>query len=428
MKHLYLLFFFITSIAIGQEIGVTGKTFGDSITYSDPPNFRITSKEKINGKPKFDAFLLVMAKLNGVYDISGGMQEQETFNIGKIDVWGNNNDPRLWMDLHQTQVRTRVSRETKDGTFTGYMEGDFWGGNNHYRLRHLWFDYKFLHIGQDWSFFGDKDIWPNVMDWDGPPSGIWIRQPMIKLRFKLKNNWSVETGFEVSDAEITYDPNLDPELTKAYQNTPDFINTIKKSGDKGHIRLATIIRELKYKDQGSLASKFGYGAALSGLVKTRTSAKDLFQFQVVYGKGIARYLVSFGGLNYDAVPDGYGDLKTVPAIGGWASYEYWINKKWHANLVAGFSDFESHELRTLTINGPQPPYTGTDTSIELEHTYVLFNLMYDPIPNLSFGVEYNWGKKKDAYNGVISDGTEVVNALQQSRNANRVSFGAFFNF
>jgi len=178
MKHAFWSIFWccLVLFAMDQATAQTsGKTFGNEVTFVTPPNLRLVSTEKLNGKPLFDYFILVKAKLNGIYDISGGLQDYETFNVGQIDVWGSDNTQRFWMDMHQTQIRFRGQRETEMGTFIGYLEGDFWGGNKHFRLRHAWVDFKFIHFGQDWSFFGDKDIWPNVLDWDGPPSGVWHR-------------------------------------------------------------------------------------------------------------------------------------------------------------------------------------------------------------------------------------------------------------
>ena len=410
----------------GWEAG-SGKTYDVELDLPPgPPIFRMTAPDSLNGRPKYDYFMLVKAKFNGVYDIEGGLQDQETFNVGRIDVWGNDDSGRYWTDMHQSQVRFRGQRETAGGPLVAYMEGDFWGGNKHYRLRHLWVDYKFIHFGQDWTFFGDKEIWPNVMDWDGPPSGIWRREPEMKFYFTNDNRWQFDIGLGQPGAEATFGTDFADSLTAAYQPVPDVIGAIKKEGDFGHIRVTGIYRNLEYNSGTGTQSVPGYGGTISGFIRTSSVRTNPIQFQLYAGQGIATYVVSFSGLNYDAAVDGEGNLKAIPTYGGWASYEYFFTPKWHANLVVGLSNFSSHKINEFTIPGPD--YSATDTSIDLDHHYGLLNLMWTPEPGLTFGIEYNYGEKTSKYEGEIDTGSEVVSSLEKSRTAQRISFGLFFDF
>lgn len=210
----------VTSRTVAQT---TGMTFGNEVTFVTPPNLRLVSKDSINGRPSFDFFVLVRAKLNGIYDISGGLQGYETFNVGQIDVWGSDNTQRSSLDMHQSQIRVRGQRETGMGPFIGYAEGDFWGGSNHFRLRHAWVDFQFIHFGQDWSFFGDKDIWPSVLDWDGPPSGVWHRSTELKFYFDVLAKSRFEIGFSTPALAVAYNSDIDSTVSSASQRFPDVI-------------------------------------------------------------------------------------------------------------------------------------------------------------------------------------------------------------
>ena len=404
----------------------SGKTFGTEVEFVDEPHFRLASKELVNGRPKFDYFIYVKAKLNGIFDLDGGLQDQETFNVGKIDVWGTDDSHRFWMDMHQSQVRLRGQNVTKYGTVTGYLEGDFWGDSKGFRLRHLWIEYKFIHFGQDWSFFGDKEIWPNVFDWDGPPSGVWRREPELRFIFKRESGWQYEFGIGNPGAELTFNADVDNQVESANQSMPDLIAAVNKTTSSGHLRLTGIYRSLKYKTSGADDSVAGYGATFSGFIGTGKEKKNPIQFQVVAGQGIATYLVSFSGLNYDAIPDGNGKMKAIPTYGGWASYEHWFGDKWHANIVAGLSEYRSHEVAAYEITGPG--YQAENSEIELSYQYALANVMYDWLPNLSMGLEYNWGHKDTLHTGSIDTGEEIVARLEKGRSAHRISFGLFFNF
>jgi hypothetical protein len=414
----------------------TGKTLNsDAVVFNAPPHFRVTSKDSVKGKPLYDYFLLVKAKLNGAYDINGGMYE-ETFNAGKIPVWGDDDQKRFWMDMHQTQIRFRGQSETEHGTYTAYLEGDFWGGSKHFRLRHAWFEYKFAdlgndwsfvgHIGQDWSFFGDKEVWPNVMEWDGPSSGVWRREPELRFWFERNSGLRLEFGVANPGAEIYFDPAIDSSLTEAQQPLPDFIGAINQKFSFGHLRVTGIYRALTYQDNNDTRSVPGYGATFSGYIKTNDKTQNPVQFQFVGGQGIATYLVSFSGMNYDALPNAVGDMKAVEAFGGWASYEHWLSEKWHANIVLGYTKFESNEINQFTIN--TPGYLALNSTAGTEVQYLLLNIMWDPIPSIVLGIEWNYGKRTDIYDGRIVTPGGVETHVEQSRSANRISFGAFFNF
>ena len=419
----------------GWEAG-SGKTFDVELELPPgPPIFRMTAPDSLNGRPKFDYFMLVKAKFNGVYDIEGGLQDQETFNVGKIDVWGTDNSKRYWTDMHESQIRFRGQRETENGPLVGYLEGDFWGGNKHYRLRHLWVDYRFIHFGQDWTFFGDKEIWPNVMDWDGPPSGIWRREPELKFYFRNQSNWQFDIGLGQPGAEISLNPDFDSGVTAAYQPMPDIIGAVKKAGGFGHVRVTGIYRNLEYATSTGNQSEPGYGGTISGFIKTSSVKTNPIQFQFYAGQGIATYVVSFSGLNYDAAADGMGNIQAIPTYGGWAAYEHFFTPQWHVNFVGGLSIFSSHKISSFTIPGSgdpddpaDPGYDTTDTSIDLDHYYGLFNLMWTPEPALTIGIEYNIGEKTSKYVGAIDTGSEVVSSLEKSRVAQRISFGLFFDF
>ncbi|UXX79094.1 hypothetical protein N7E81_17205 [Reichenbachiella carrageenanivorans] len=426
MKYL-LPILFLASFCSTYAQSTSGKTYDTQVVeFAKLPVLSWKSTNQVDDKPAWEGFLLVKAKLNGIYDLSGGLQNQETFNVGQIDVWGHDNRNRFGMDMYQTQLRIWSKRKTATSDFVGYLEGDFWGGDGRFRLRNVWLDYKFLHIGQDWSFFGDKDIWPNVLDWDGPPSGVWRRSTQIKFYFKNPNHWLFEIGIENPGAEFTFNEEIEPDISASYPVMPDFVGAAKKEMTFGYLRLAAIYRNLTYDYSGTNISKSGYGAALSGYIHTHADRKNPLQFQIVGGRGIASYLASFGGRNYDGVPTGTGSISTAPVLGGWVSYEHFFDSRWHANFVVGISNFLTPEITQLEI-GPND-YPATNTKIELDHRYIVVNLMYDPTPGLTLGIEYNLGNRSLIYTGSIDIDGYMTSEITQGRSAQRISFGAFFDF
>lgn len=392
-----------------------------------PQYLRYHSADSVNGKPRHEGFIYVKMKLNGVYDISGGLQGSDVFNIGQINVWDDDNTPNIWMDLYQSQMRFSGSRQIGNRTATGFVEGDFWGGNGHFRLRHAYVRYWFFQFGQDWSFFGDKNVWPNVFDWDGPPSGVWSRAPHLQLFLERPNNWRYEFGIaRQTSSDINFSASVDPDVQPASGHPfPDFIAAINKGTPWGHWRLTAMLRRIAYETSSDATSyATGWGVTTSGFVKTHPVKNNSFQFQFVAGSGISSYLASFGGYNMNGLPNGKGELQTIPVVGGWLSYEHYLSQRWHWNVCGGFN-----ELRTGTILSY--PYESeylslTNGEVTFRGLYMVGNIMYDPFENFTIGLEYNFGYKKNIYEGTI-DG-RAHSKIEKSRNANRISFGLFYNF
>ena len=89
--------------------------------------------------------------------------------------------------------------------------------------------------------------------------------------------------------------------------------------------IAGVARAIEYRNgDGKLSYQPAGGVSLSG--SKTLFKKDKLVFQGTYGKGISRYLVSFGGGGWDAVPED-GNLKLVPIYGGYAGYQYFFGKK-----------------------------------------------------------------------------------------------------
>ncbi len=392
-----------------------------------PQYLRYASNDSIDGKPLYGGSIQVKLKLNGVFDISGGLQGSDFFKIEQINVCDDDDTPNLWMDMYQSQIRFSGSRQINGHTATGYVEGDFWGGSGHFRLRNAYVRYWFFQFGQDWSFFGDKDLWPNVFDWDGPPTGVWSRAPHLQFFINSERNWRYEIGiarqtnFDI-DFESIADPKVEPTSGNPY---PDLIGAVNKKMKWGHLRVTGILRQFSYKVKDDGTSYItGAGATFSGMVKTSSLYNNNFQFQFVGGSGIASYLASYGGHRYNALRNGLGELMTIPVLGGWVAYEHYLNPQWHFNLCGGFNELRTHTIAKNPFDYDKVPLT--DGIQKFRGIYILSNVMYDPFENFTVGLEYNYGHKRNMYEGTIN-GTPNMSHVQ-SRSASRISFGLFYNF
>lgn len=384
------------------------------------------SKDSVHGAPKFKGSFGANIKLNGYYDVFGGLQDSETFNIGKINVFGTDDSGSFKMDMYQTQLKFE-SFITTDGGEKVYavVEFDFWGGNGAMRLRKAYVEFDHWQIGQGWASFGDEALWPNIMEWEGPPSGVWVRSPHIKYFNTIAGDpdWRYIIALDAPLADYNRYGEIEPLLEQAHQTTPDLIVGVKHEEGWGHLRMSTIFRNINYKYNDESGSFRGYGLSFSGKLKKN---QNNFQFQGTVGKGITAYITSIAGFGYDGFPTIAGDLDATPSYGGWASYEHFWTPKLHSNFVLGYTRFYTDDVQRFLVDegDPNNPIVVSG-DIDHVHTYGIVNIMYDHFNRMTYGIELDYGQKTLDLNGT-TDGNPIVES--QSRDAMRISFGLMFYF
>ncbi|TYA56684.1 hypothetical protein [Formosa maritima] len=396
-----------------------------SVSNSQERFLTIASKDSINNLPKFKTSLGVNMKLNGYYDVFGGLNESETFNVGMINVFGTDDSSSLHVDLYQSQINWTSHFVLENGkVLKAVLETDFWGGNGHMRLRKAYIESVHWQVGQTWNNFGDEDLWPNIMEWEGPPSGVWLRTPHVKYTNTFKNhNWIYQISLEAPITDYNRYDELEPLVEETNQTTPDLTFAVSYKKDWGHIRAVSLLRSVRYKLEGDTDNFIGYGFGLSGIYKV---SQNNFQFQITGGKGITAYLTTITGLGYDGYPTSNNSFEATPALGGWMSYEYYFSKKWHSNLVIGYTEFHLKDMqRFILTENDQFPEVYLNGDVEHSHYYALFNVMYDLLDRLTFGLELDYGVKKLKTKGTVEN---VLVDDVISRNAMRISFGFMFYF
>ncbi|MDO6758888.1 hypothetical protein Q4566_01650 [Tamlana sp. 2_MG-2023] len=410
MKQLYpyLFFLFFLISASAQERFLT-----------------VTSKDSVNEAPRFKSSLGVNMKLNGYFDVFGGLQDSDTFNVGKINVFGSDDANSLNVDLYQTQIKWETLVVMPNGKkIKAIVESDFWGGDGRLRLRKAYVETEHWQIGQNWNNFGDEDLWPNIMEWEGPPSGIWLRNPHIKYMNTFKNtDWKYEISLEAPQDDFYAYEELQPFIEEARQSTPDVTFAVTYKKPWGHLRAASLLRSINYKLDGDEDNFIGYGLTLSGIYKPN---RNSFQYQLVGGKGISSYLTTIAGFGYDGYPAVNNEFKATPAFGGWMAYEYFITEKWHANAVFGMTNFTlSDSERYVIVDDLRDELIDVAGDFNHKQYYGILNMMYDAYDRMTIGLEMDYGVKSLNMNGDV--GTTPFDQTQK-RDALRISFGFMFFF
>jgi len=329
---------------------------------------------------------------------------------------------------NQTRINFEVREETKQGPLRAFIEADFYGEGDTFRLRHAFGQFRWVLAGKSWSTLMDIDSRPEEVDFEGINGEILARQAQVRLFPTIGESMSFKLALE--------DPRTDVVNGVGAKGRGDLIASVDRLplGQLGtwNSRVAFILRELVADQANTPADQAntpadqantpaddkpsgkatGWGITTSGRKPIKKwGENDFLLWQLTYGKGVGRYfndLSTVGG--GDAVFDPEGKLKPLPVFGGYISYRHvWPEnflflKKWKGILRSNFTtswvyinnfDFESDRNYKSTIRASA-------------------NLIYLPTPNVQFGTELLWGQRKNK-NG--SKGT-----------ATQLQFSARYNF
>jgi hypothetical protein len=290
----------------------------------------------------------------------------------KINVPKN---PNYFIGAKQTRIGLDVKQPVGNDFLFINVEGDFHNdasdANGIFRMRQAYAQYKFLIVGMTWSNFFDDGVNPVSIDFEGPNSSTLSRSPQVRFStYRSKNILSL--SFENPIAKITtYDS-----VSILPQRFPDMIGAYKLKGDFGSVKVAALLRELRY-ESDQARSIIGYGLTVMAVIKTLHS--DKLKFQGVMGTGVAQYIKGASGLNYDAIYDGTDVLEALQMRGANISYQHFWTDNLNSSIIAGFLNVEnnSHLKATDYKSG----------------YYASVNFFWNALKNLEFGAEALAGRR-----------------------------------
>lgn len=277
-----------------------------------------------------------------------------------------------------------------DNKVKAYLKYDFLGNYDRtsLRLRQFYAQYKNLLVGQTWSSFGDPDVFPDTLEFEGPPGIMGLRNPMIRYTRPLNKENSIGVSVEKSGMDTPFSTQYGSPVGSSTR--PDLIGFYRYENNHGHLYFAGISRSVGGTvPNGELlnlrAHVNGYGGSLSGLWG---GDKNNVVFQAIIGAGISNYYNDNFGLGTDVSFNPQGKLVATPTGSAEVGYQHFWNKILRSTVSYAY----------LKINNPAAdPGTTYHTS-----NYATVNLIVQPRVNYLFGVEYIYGdlEVKDGFKWV----------------------------
>ena len=269
--------------------------------------------------------------------------------------------------------------ESRAGDVRMYLEADEFGTDDYTpRLRHAYAQVKNILVGQTFSNFMDPDAWPDTVDYHGPNAGITLRNPQVRYGFAVGRNTSVFVSVEKPNTDIAFTYTVTP---VAISPAPDVSVRLRYEGNRGHVQLASVFRDLAINLPSShQQSVLGWGVSAAGNV--RTFGRDNVTYQLAYGHGISKYVGDTSGLGLDAAFRSPTDtsLRSLPIFAPFVGYQHYWSKSVRSTSSFGFVQ--------LTNTPFQPAATFH------KDTYSSVNLIWNAIGSLNVGAEFLYGSKE----------------------------------
>jgi hypothetical protein len=275
-------------------------------------------------------------------------------------------------------------------------------GQTTFRLRHAWGEYGQWGAGQTNSVFMDIDVFPNTIEYWGPPGMVFFRN--VQLRYMpIQGNDELFVALERPGA--SGDPGVQsgtPEIADLTSHfpLPDLTAHYRMTRDWGHVQVAGIVRYMEWDDStptpvDSSGDATGWGINLSSNLKVLQGTARL---QVVYGEGIANYM---NDATADVGATGDADVgEALPTLGIVAFYDHTWSSDWTSSI--GYSLIE---LDNSAAQAPSAFHRGQ---------YAIVNLLNHSVENLMWGGELQWGDRENNSDGFTSDDLRIQFSFKYS--------------
>lgn len=253
-----------------------------------------------------------------------------------------------------------------------FLEGDFYGTGNAFRVRHAYAQYGALLAGQTWTTVMDADNIPPTIDFETPLAAPFVRQGLLRITTGLSKRSDLAFAVEESDPEILIPPGVQGAPEKTW---PDFVTRFRFTHSRGHVQLSGFVGHTRFRAATGATSDVTIGGVLAS-TRLSLSDRDTAYLQAAYGPGVGRYRGAAS-----AALDAAGRLETVDVVGLTAGYLHYWAARWSSNVVVS---------PAWVVSDVGDPATSNDS-----FNYVAVNLLYWFLAQRAWvGGEYLYGRRE----------------------------------
>jgi hypothetical protein len=306
----------------------------------------------------------------------------------------------VYASVRQSRFGVKSSTPTKFGDLNTIFEFELFGtgvdaGQTTFRLRHAYGELGQIGAGQTWSPFMDIGVFPNTLEYWGPSGMVFFRNLQIRWMPLRSKKGGITIALEKpggSGDQGTYADRIELANIKPRFNFPDLSGNARIVGNWGYFQVAGIVRKIGWVDTSGNpvnlgGSVVGWGTNVTSNLKL--SKKDVLKLAFVYGRGIENYMndapVDVGIANNP--PNSAIPIKGValPVLGVVSFLDHTWNEHFTSSIGYSLVDIQNSNAQL-----PSDFHQGD---------YAIGNLLYHPIPRVTVGGEFQFGRRVNFSDG-----------------------------
>lgn len=304
----------------------------------------------------------------------------DRFITGAIPVQSQSGfEEETTLNVTQSRLNVDMREPTRVGLLRAFVEGDFDGNGETFRLRHAFGQRGNVLAGKTWSGFVDRSASPEEIDFEGLNGRINVRQAQFRFQPGFGEKYEMAVSLE--------DPN--PRVTggSGVSQVPDLVVSGRLNlQNRIHSRLALLLRQVRAQpddDPDDVAKEFGYALQWSGRMDVPwLDDRDNIVFQLTGGKGFGRYVNDLNSVgDFDGVFNADNDLELIDVLSGYVSAQHWWRSNLRSNLTFGFVQLDNPSFVDDDFYKTTTRFSG--------------NLMWSPNSRFDLGAELLWGRREN---------------------------------
>jgi hypothetical protein len=306
----------------------------------------------------------------------------------------------VYASVRQTRFGVKTSTPTRFGDLNTIFEFELFGtgvdaGQTTFRLRHAYGELGQFGAGQTWSPFMDIGVFPNTVEYWGPNGMVFFRNVQVRWMPIRGERGSVTIALErpgASGDQGIYADRIELGNIRPRFNFPDLSGNARINRDWGYLQMAAIVRKIGWVDTSNNPVNLGGSVVGWGINLTSNlnlSKKNVAKLAFAYGNGIENYM--------NDAPVDVGIEHTPPNSA--------VPIKGVALPVLGVVSFLDHtwsERFTSSIGYSLLNIQNSDAQLPSDYhqgDYAVANLLYHPVPRVTIGSEFQFGRRVNFSDG-----------------------------
>ncbi len=316
-------------------------------------------------------------------------------------------DGHTFFSVRQTRFGVRTTTPTDVGDLKTQFEWELFGtgvdaGQTTIRLRHAYGELGKVGAGQTWSPFMDIDVFPNTVEYWGPPGMAFFRNVQVRympIQGDTRMTIALERPGASGDLGV-FEERIELSDITAHFPLPDLSAEYRVGRDWGYVEIAGILRYMEWED--NLADAFdlggdatGWGLNLSSNIKPTDN--DVLRLSVVYGEGVENYM-NDAPADIGVEPNPGSTVTPIvgaplPLLGLVAFCDHNWSEKFASSVGYSMIDIDN-----TSGQAPDAFHRGH---------YAIGNIIYYPTTNVMTVAEVQYGRRENFSDGFESDDVKI---------------------